>query len=66
MARAGPEGNGPKGLFPSLLRGLWTQVNPVDESVFQQGFDALVEFLEGGLADDHVAVDEKGRGPREL
>jgi hypothetical protein len=34
-------------------------VNPVDESVFQQGFDALVEFPESGLADDHVALTKR-------
>src|SRR5258705_4467273 len=31
------------------------------ESAFQQGFNALVEFLEALFALDHLAIDEKGR-----
>ena len=31
------------------------------ESGFQQRFYPLVELLEGGFADDHFTVDEKGR-----
>src|ERR1700731_3950938 len=32
-----------------------------NRSALQQRFDSLVEFLERGLALDHLAVDEEGR-----
>jgi hypothetical protein len=63
---AGAGGQRPRGLFPSLLRGLWDRMNPVDESAFQQGFDALAKLLEAGSPNDHVVTDEKGRGTKKV
>src|SRR5712675_2668997 len=67
-ARVG--GQPPQELFPRLLRGLRAAGNPGSargqESALQQRFDSLVEFLERGLAPDHLAVDEKGRGRVDL
>src|SRR4030081_1704922 len=64
MARPGPKGNRRPGLFPRLLRGLRVPVNPVrqrEESALEKRLDALVKFLERGLALDLLAIDEKGR-----
>src|ERR1700674_697407 len=37
-----------------------------NRSALQQRFDSLVEFLERGLALDHLAVDEEGRRRSDL
>src|SRR5258707_12162376 len=62
---AGAGGQPRQGLFPRLLRGLRAAGNAgsarAQESALQQRFDPLVEFLERGLAPDHLTVDEKGR-----
>src|SRR5258707_4848579 len=53
-----------QGFFPRLLRGLSGYLNPVCllvKSALEQRLDLLVEFLERGLALDHLAIDEKGR-----
>ena len=71
---AGAEGQRPEqafpkgfiGVLPSLLRGLRDRINPVCESGFQQGFDPLVECLEGSAAHNHLAIDEEGRGAVDL
>src|SRR5882762_6373077 len=46
----------------------WCEYRPAGtrESAFQQRFDLLVEFLERGLAPDHVAIDEEGRRRTDL
>src|SRR3981081_3143822 len=64
MARPGPEGNLRAGLFPRLLQGLRDCMKPAcrqAESALEQRLDLLVEFLERGLALDHLAIDEEGR-----
>ena len=74
MARAGPQGNGPRRLFPRVLWGFypvfcWTYaIARISgrESTFQQRVDTTSEFLEGGFTDDFVAVDEKGRRALDL
>src|SRR5437764_9045948 len=67
---AGTGGQPARGAFPkgfvSLLLGLRAPTKSVDESAFQQRFNALVEFLEARFADDHLTADEKGRGPLDL
>src|SRR5258707_9585716 len=53
-----------QGFFPRLLRGLSGYLNPACryvKSALEQRLDLLVEFLERGLALDHLAIDEKGR-----
>src|SRR5882757_6273541 len=74
MARPGPEGNGPRRLFPRVLQGFcpvfcWTYgIARISgrESAFQQRVDTPSEFLEGGFTHDFVAVDEKGRRALDL
>src|SRR5229473_8556827 len=65
MARPRPEGNRRRGFSQGFCRGYGAVGNPgsagAQESALQQRFDPLVEFLERGLAPDHLAVDEKGR-----
>src|SRR5713101_10118956 len=70
MARPRPEGNRRRGFSQGFCRGYGAVGNPgsagAQESALQQRFDPLVEFLERGLAPDHLAVDEKGRRRADL
>src|SRR5712671_4846934 len=72
MAGPGREGNRDRRLSQSFCRGFVesfagltarseSTASGASESAFQQGFDALVEFLEALFALDHLAIDEKGR-----
>src|SRR5216684_8316721 len=58
----------PKGFIEGFIEGFVELIGSYEsrpggdkESALQQRFDLLVEFLERGLALDHIAIDEKGR-----